>query len=97
MNAKADKWSGVNPPTATSKAAHYVFRGSVIGLVAGLATLFTVSTSYGAFTGLEAGSCVALGSVMTVLLSQPVALFGILVGAICGGVCAALGRAVHHS
>ena len=97
MNANIDKWSGVNPPTATPKSAHYVFRGSVIGLVAGLATLFTVSTSYGAFTGLEAANCVALGSVMTVMLSQPVALFGLLVGAACGGLCAGLARALHHS
>jgi hypothetical protein len=97
MNAKVDKWSGVNPPTATSKTAHYVFWGSVIGLFAGLATLFAVSTYYGALTGLEAANCVALGSVMTVMLSQPVGLGGLVVGAACGGLCAAVARAVHHS
>ena len=96
MNAITDKWSGVDPPTATPKRAHYVFWGSVIGLVAGLATLFAVSTYYGAMTGLEAANCVALGSVMTVLLSQPVGLGGLLVGGACGGLCAGIAHWIHH-
>ena len=97
MNAIVDNRSGVTTPKAVPKTANYVFWGSVIGLFAGLATLFAVSTYYGAMTGMEAANCVALGSVMTVMLSQPVGLGGLLVGAGCGGLCAGLVRAFHHS
>ena len=97
MNAVIDNTSGVNTPKAIPKTANYVFWGAVIGLFGGLATLFAVSTYYGALTGLEAANCVALGSVMTVMLSQPVGLGGLLVGAGFGGICAGLVRAFHHS
>jgi hypothetical protein len=66
-------------------------------MVAGLATLFAVSTAYGAMTGLGAADCVILGSVMTVMLSQPAGLAGLLVGAFCGGTCALIAHFAHHS
>jgi hypothetical protein len=47
-------------------------------------------------TGLGAADCVLLGSVMTVLLSQPAALAGLLMGALCGGICAVIAHFVHH-
>jgi hypothetical protein len=97
MNAIVDNRSGVNTPKAVPKTANYVFWGSVIGLFAGLATLFAVSTYYGALTGMDPANCVALGSVMTVMLSQPVGLGGLLVGAGVGGLFAGLARVVHHS
>lgn len=97
MNAITKKWSGSDPPNAVSKRVHWVFWGAVTGLIAGLATLFATSTAYGAMTGLGAVDCVVLGSVMTVMLSQPAGLAGLSVGALCGGACAFVAHFAHHS
>jgi len=97
MSAISKKWSGIDPPIATHKRAHWVFWGGVIGVVAGLATLFATSTAYGAMTGLGTADCVLLGSAMTVMLSQPAGLAGLLVGAFCGGTCALIAHFAHHS
>lgn len=59
--------------------------------------MFAMSTAYGAITGLGAADCVALGSVMTVMLSQPAGLAGPLVGALCGGAVAFIAHFAHHS
>ncbi|MGB5258748.1 MAG: hypothetical protein WBN44_15950 [Woeseiaceae bacterium] len=96
MNAITKKINGVDPPNAVPKRQHYAFWGAAIGLVAGLATLFAASTAYGAMTGLGAADCVILGSVMTVMLSQPAGLAGLLVGALCGAGCALIAHFVHH-
>ena len=95
MNAITKKWSESDPPK--TKKAHWVYWGAVTGLVVGLVTLFTASTAYGVMTGLGAADCVALGSVMTVLLSQPIGLAGLLAGALCGGMCALIAHHAHHS
>lgn len=88
----------VNDPTrASPTTAHFTFWGAVIGAVAGLATLFAVSTYYGATSGLGAMDCVAFGSVSTLLLSQPAVLAGLAVGAVCGGACALVVHQVHRS
>jgi len=96
MNAITKKVTGVGPRDAAPEGVHYAFWGSVIGLVAGVVTLFAASIAYGSMTGLGAADCVLLGSVMTVLLSQPAALAGLLMGALCGGICAVIAHFVHH-
>jgi len=97
MNAISQYQSGIDPPKKVPELVHYVFRGAVIGMLAGLATLFAMSTAYGAVSGLAPAECAVLGSVMTVLLSQPVALVGIAAGATCGATCALVAHLVHRS
>ena len=88
----------VNDPTrASPTTAHYTFWGAVIGVIAGLATLFALTTAYAASTGLGAMDCVAFGSISTLLLSQPAAVAGIAVGAACGAACALVVHKVHQS
>ena len=97
MSATSKKWSGTDYPNETPSTTHYVFRGAVAGLVIGLATLLTVTTAYAAMNGFEPVNCAIFGSTMTVLLSQPAGLAGLLAGAACGGACAVIVRQVHHS
>ncbi len=89
--------SGIDPPSTVPQKVHFVYWGAVIGLFAGLATLFTVSTAYGAASGLAPANCAALGGVTTLLLSQPIGLAGILVGAACGALWALVAHRVHWS
>ena len=89
--------SGIDPPRAVSERVRFVFWGAVIGLLAGLASLFAVSAVYGAMSGLEPANCAAFASVTTLLLSQPIGLAGILVGAACGGTCALVAHHAHRS
>ena len=88
--------SGIDPPREKPDTAKFVFRGAVTGLVIALATLATATTSYAAFNGLEPANCAVFGSTMTLWLSQPAALAGLVVGAACGGICALVARHVHH-
>ena len=89
--------SGIDPPRDIPKSVHYVFWGAVIGVIGGLVTLLTIATSYGAISGLSAAECAAFGSLMTVMLSQPAGLAGLVVGAVCGGTCAIFARHLHRS
>lgn len=97
MNGITKKWSGIDPPKEVPRKASYVYWGAVVGLAAGLATLFGMSTAYAATTGLGTTDCVILGSVMTVMLSQPAGLAGLTLGVACGGLCALVAHNVHHS
>ena len=96
MNAISKKWTGTDPPKTNPNTVRFVFWGAVTGLFAGLATLLAASTSYGAMTGLDPVNCAVFGATITVLLSQPAGLAGLLVGAACGGICAFVARYVHH-
>lgn len=89
--------SGIDPPREPPTSAHYTFWGALIGVIAGLATLFAVSTGYAATNGHGALDCAAFGSMTTLLLSQPVALAGLTIGAVCGGACALVAHFVHQS
>ncbi len=85
MTALSRKWSGTDPPRATRKPCNCVFCGAVVGMVIALTAFFVGSTYYASVAGLCAASCATLGSFMTIALSQPVALAGIVIGAVCGG------------
>ena len=89
--------SGIDPPRDIPQSVHYVFWGATIGVVGGLVTLLTTATYYGAISGLSAAECAAFGSLMTMMLSQPAGLAGLLVGAVCGGTCAIFARYLHGS
>lgn len=79
--------------TAMPRWARYVFLGGVIGLISSLVTLFVITIYFGDKIGLESVSCFVLGCAMTAMLSQPAGLIGILAGAGCGALVAAI---VHH-
>ncbi len=97
MNTLSEHRSGIDPPNAVPERVHYVFWGAVIGVVAGLASLVAISTYYGVMSGLGPVNCAAFASVSTLLLSQPAALAGLVVGAVCGGACALVAHIVHRS
>lgn len=90
--------SGIDPPRENPTSVHYTYWGAVIGVIAGIATLFAVSTGYAATNG-HGGAleCAAFGSLSTLLLSQPVALAGLAVGAACGAACALVAHLLHQS
>ncbi len=73
--------------------ARYVLVGAVVGLLTAVGILFAVSLLHGQSIGLSAANCLVASCVMTLLLSQPVGLSGIVVGATAGSV---LGYAFHH-
>ena len=85
MTSLSRKWSGTDPPRTARKPCNCVFCGAVVGMVIALTAFFIGSTYYASVAGLCAASCATLGSFMTVALSQPVALAGIVIGAVCGG------------
>ncbi|MDJ0710784.1 MAG: hypothetical protein QNJ14_10355 [Woeseiaceae bacterium] len=85
MNTLSTKWSGTDPPGVSQRAPKCVFCGAVAGLVVALTAFFVGSTYYAAVSELCVTSCAALGSFMTIVLSQPIALVGAVVGAILGG------------
>ena len=85
MTTLSKKWSGADPPQAHKRSCNCVFCGGVAGLMIALAVFFGGSTYFASVNGLCAASCFTLGTYMTILLSQPVALAGVLMGAACGG------------
>ena len=87
MGTLSRKWSGSDPDSAR-RTCNCVYCGAAVGLVIALAAFFVVSIYYAGAAGLCAGNCTTLSSFMTILLSQPVALAGIVIGAAIGGVYA---------
>jgi hypothetical protein len=74
--------------------ARYTFAGGVAGFVSALAVLFIITVFYGEVLGMGTESCLILGCAMTVMLSQPAGLFGMLLGIIVGSLCGVIG---HHA
>ena len=97
MDTLSHNRSGNHSPGSIPTSVHFAFWGAVIGVLSGLATLFAISTYYGAISGLESVDCAVFGSVSTLLLSQPVILGGVATGAVCGGACALLVHFLHRS
>ncbi len=84
-------------PAGSMKAApgweRYILLGGLAGFLVALAALFVVAVSIGQAAGLSVAGCAAFGCTLTVLLSQPIGLAGIVVGVVVG---AAIGRFVHR-
>ena len=95
-NTTYKPYSATDPPKAQSKTTRWVFTGAVCGLFAGLVTMLVATTANGAMSGLAPLECAVYGTTMTVLLSQPAGLAGLLAGAVCGGICALVARHVHQ-
>lgn len=85
MTTLSRKCTKTVSPRAERKPCNCVFCGAAAGLIIALTAFFVGSTYYASVAGLCAASCAALGSFMTIVLSQPVALAGIVIGAACGG------------
>ena len=85
MFTLSKKLAGTGPPRTAPKPCNCLFCGAAAGLVIALTAFFVGSTYYASVAGLCAASCATLGSFMTIALSQPVALAGIVIGAACGG------------
>ena len=94
MKATHKNWPATDPPRTDSRTSRYVFAGAVAGVLASLAALLAASTAYAATTGLTPVGCAVFGTTMTVLLSQPVGLAGLVAGAAVGGICALVTRHV---
>ena len=85
MMTLSRKWSATDPPDVSQRAPRCVFCGAVVGLLIALTTFFIGATYYAGVSELCATGCAALGSFMTFMLSQPIALGGAVIGAACGG------------
>jgi hypothetical protein len=66
-------------------------------LASAIAMLFVIVFFYGQSMGLSAGDCTILSCVMTILLSQPAGIVGILAGAAIGAICGYIGHRIHTS
>lgn len=86
-----------NNGNGLSRLAHFLYWGAGIGLVSSIAMLFVVIFFYGQYMGLSAGDCTVLSCAMTILLSQPAGIVGILVGAGIGAICGFIGHRIHTS
>ncbi len=91
------KRPGLDPPSTVHSSARFVFWGAVIGIIVAMAALFAGSTFFAAASGMQAAECATFACFATVLLSQPAAVVGLAVGAVCGGVCAFVAHHVHMS
>jgi hypothetical protein len=77
----------------TTRRATHVVVGGIVGLAVGVAALFVLVTLYGQAIGLAPANCAVLSCVLTLLLSQPVGILGMVAGATVGAVT---GGVVHH-
>ncbi|MBL0141861.1 MAG: hypothetical protein IPP91_07260 [Betaproteobacteria bacterium] len=75
---------------------NHVFWGSVAGLAIGLITVFLLTTFHGGAMGLSPSACVALGCTMTLLLSQPAGIVGMIAGAAIGAVVGGAAHRIRH-
>lgn len=91
-SASGPKHAGNTPP----RLVEYVYWGAIVGLAGGLGALFVVSVHYARAIGLSPAECAAVGCAVTVLLSHPVGLLGLAVGAACGALCGVVGHTIRH-
>lgn len=85
MRTLSRKWTATHPPRSSPEPRTCVYRGAVAGLLIALAAFLVGSTYYVGYAGLCDGNCATLGSFLTIVLSQPIALAGIIIGAAVGG------------
>ena len=75
-----------------SRPVRYMLWGGLAGTIAAWLAMFVMALLDGQMHGLSTGSCVVYGCVVTLLLSQPVGLGGMLAGASMGALA---GCTVH--
>jgi hypothetical protein len=72
------------PPPKLSRSIRHVFWGAVSGFVVGLAVAFALALFDGYTQGMSPLACLAYGCTLTVMLSHPAGLGGLLLGATLG-------------
>lgn len=80
------------PTDYTPRWLRYMFLGAGAGFIVALGVAFVLALINGQVDGLSPGSCMATACALTLMLSQPVALSGMLTGAVVG---AAMSGAVY--
>lgn len=80
-----------------ARLARYLYWGAGVGVIGSIAMLFVIVFFYGQSMGLSAGECTVLSCVMTILLSQPAGIVGILAGAAIGALCGYIGHWHRYS
>jgi len=88
--AQVSLHSGVDKPAP--RWARNLFVGAAIGLVIGIGIVYVLAFVYGETLGLTVGKCAAFACTMTVFLSQPAGIVGMVGGAAAG---AAVGGVAH--
>jgi hypothetical protein len=83
-------------PVAVSRLVRYILLGCAAGLFMGIAVLFFTAILYGEAIGLAPGVCMLVACSLTMLLSQPAGVAGMLIGAVVGLVAGAVVYYVHH-
>lgn len=73
-----------SPSARLPRSIRHVFWGAVLGLATGLATAFALALLDGHARGMAPAACFAYGCTLTVLLSHPAGLGGMLMGATLG-------------
>jgi hypothetical protein len=95
----SENGSGGGPngtPNAIPTIIRYVYWGAITGLLAGLVTLFAISTYYRWTVTGSPVDCVVFGSVFTLMLSQPAGLVGLIAGTAAGALAGGVATYVHH-
>jgi hypothetical protein len=82
------RWSPRDEDRDT-RVARFVLAGGAFGLLAALAVTFVLALLDGSARGLTPGSCIVYGCTITMLLSQPTGIGGMLAGAALGGAAGA--------
>lgn len=80
-----------------TRLSHFLYWGAGVGVISSLTTLFIVVYLYGQSLGLSTGECTLLSCFMTLLLSQPTGVIGIIAGAVIGAICGFIGHRLHTS
>jgi hypothetical protein len=96
------KFTGVpasaRPGTAVSAPllVKAVFSGVCAGFIVSLGVVFLLAIFHGEAIGLSPGACTFYACSMTMLLSQPAGIAGMVVGAVVGLVAGGVVYFVHH-
>jgi hypothetical protein len=84
MADKSTHYAAPAPPLKLSRSIRHVFWGALSGLAAGLAVAFALALLDGYTQGMSPLACLAYGCTLTVLLSHPAGIGGMLLGATLG-------------
>lgn len=84
VNEKRSEFDPKRSPNGLTRLARYIYSGTTVGMIGGLTTLFVIAFVYGQQAGLTTCESAILSCAMTVLLSQPAVMIGLLAGAVTG-------------
>jgi hypothetical protein len=78
------------------KLAQYVVVGGAAGFAIAVGVLFLIGVLYGESIGLSPGACALFACSITMLLSQPAGIGGMVSGAVVGLIAGAIVYHAHH-